>query len=43
MLDSAIWGLIGRGILETLYMVLVSTLASYLIGLPLGVILAVHR
>lgn len=41
MLDSAIWGLIGRGILETLYMVLVSTLASYLIGLPLGVILAV--
>ena len=41
MLDPAIWGLIGRSILETFYMVLVSTFMSYVIGLPLGVLLAV--
>lgn len=33
--------LLGKGILETLYMTLVSTLLSYVIGLPLGVILVV--
>lgn len=41
MFSSEIWGLIGRGILETLYMVVVSTLAAYIVGLPLGVLLAV--
>ncbi|MBR7185302.1 MAG: ABC transporter permease [Clostridia bacterium] len=41
MLDPAIWSLIGRSILETFYMVLVSTFASYVIGLPLGVLLAI--
>lgn len=41
MFDAAVWGLIGRSILESLYMVLVSTFASYVIGLPLGVILAI--
>ncbi|MCI7125116.1 MAG: ABC transporter permease [Agathobaculum sp.] len=39
MISPELWGLIGRGILETLYMVIVSTLASYLIGLPLGLLL----
>jgi len=33
--------LIWQGLLETLYMTLVSTLLSYVIGLPLGVILVV--
>lgn len=41
MLEPEIWGLIGKSFLQTLYMVLVSTLLSYLIGLPLGVLLAV--
>lgn len=31
--------LIGKGILETLYMTLVSTLCAYIIGIPIGVIL----
>ena len=31
-------GLLGKGIMETLYMVLVSTTAAYLIGIPLGVL-----
>ncbi len=34
-------GEIGVGILETLYMVIVSTLISYIIGLPLGILLCV--
>lgn len=41
MFEPEVWGLIGRSILESLYMVLVSTFASYLIGLPLGVVLAI--
>ncbi len=41
MFEPEVWGLIGRSILESLYMVLVSTFASYVIGLPLGVILAI--
>lgn len=31
-------GLLGKGILETLYMVLVSTITAYAIGVPLGVL-----
>lgn len=34
-------GEIGVGIFETLYMVIVSTLISYIIGLPLGILLCV--
>lgn len=34
-------GTLGRGILETVYMTFLSTLIAYVIGLPLGVILAV--
>lgn len=41
MISPELWGLIGQGILETLYMVLVSTIASYVIGLPLGLLLVV--
>ena len=35
------WLMMGRGLLETFYMVVVSTLLAYLIGLPLGVALIV--
>lgn len=33
--------LLGQGLLETLYMTLISTFLSYLIGLPLGMVLTV--
>ena len=33
--------LIGRGLLETLLMVVGSTLAAYIIGIPLGLLLVV--
>ena len=39
MLSSGMLDLLWKGILETLYMVVVSTTFSYVIGLPLGVIL----
>lgn len=39
MLDPKLLGLFKDGILETLYMVLVSTGAAYVLGMPLGVIL----
>lgn len=37
-MDSAIWSLILQGIGETFYMVIVSTVVSYILGIPLGVI-----
>lgn len=39
--DADTWRMIGLGILQTLYMVGASSLVSYIIGLPLGVILVV--
>lgn len=39
--DSAVVIMIGKGILETLYMTVVSTLLGYVFGLPLGIALAV--
>ena len=39
MLNSAMIELLGVSIVETLYMVLVSTLLAYVIGLPIGVVL----
>ncbi len=39
MLNNGISLLIGKGILETLYMTLVSTIVAYLLGLPLGLAL----
>ena len=41
MFDQAMLGLLGEGILETLYMTLASTALAYLFGLPLGVLLVV--
>ncbi len=41
MFDPQMLSLLGKGILETLYMTLFSTLAAYILGLPLGVILVV--
>lgn len=39
MLDAQLMKLFGEGILETLYMTFVSTAISYLLGLPIGVLL----
>lgn len=39
MLDSATLQMLGQGILETLYMTLVSSLFAYIIGIPLGIFL----
>jgi len=36
-----VWQMIGRGVFESLYMTLVSTLFGYVLGLPWGVVLAV--
>lgn len=41
MIDDSIWQLIGTGVLETVYMTVVSTIFAYLIGLPLGVVVVV--
>ena len=38
-MPNDIWALLGKGILETLYMVIVSTLCAYIFGIPIGVIL----
>lgn len=40
-IDSQIVGLLLEGIRDTLYMVLVSTILGYALGLPLGIMLAV--
>ena len=39
--DSTTLSMLGTGIWETIYMVAMSSLFSYLIGIPLGVILVV--
>lgn len=41
MLSQAVIKMIGMGILETLYMVLLSSFVAYVIGLPLGILLVV--
>ena len=38
-MPTDIWGLLGQGIVQTLYMVLTSTLCAYVLGIPIGVIL----
>lgn len=40
MLDEKFLSLIGTGVLETLYMVSATVLFSYIVGLPIGVLLA---
>ena len=39
MISPELWGLIGQGVLETLYMTILSTLGAYVIGLPVGLLL----
>lgn len=41
MWDSATIQMIATGVLETFYMTLASTIAAYIIGLPLGVVLVI--
>ena len=41
MFDMQTLIMMGEGVLETLYMVIVSTLAAYVIGLPIGLILVI--
>jgi len=41
MLSAELWKLMGASLLETLYMVIVATLFSYLFGLPIGLALVV--
>ena len=41
MLDAQTLSMIGKGIIETLYMVIVSTACAYAIGLPIGLILVI--
>jgi D-methionine transport system permease protein len=43
MFDSKFLGLVITGFFETIYMTLAASLASYIIGLPLGVFLSVSR
>ena len=37
------WSLIGTGLLQTLEMVIISTILAYILGLPLGIILSVTK
>ncbi len=39
--DATTWNMLGTGIWETIYMVAMSSVFSYIIGIPLGVILVV--
>lgn len=41
MFEAQTVSMIGRGVLETLYMTMVSSISAYLIGLPLGLILVI--
>ena len=39
--DATTWNMLGTGVWETIYMVAMSSVFSYIIGIPLGVILVV--
>ena len=41
MFDAQMLELLGQGILETLYMTIASTLAAYILGIPIGIALVV--
>lgn len=41
MWSEAVIKMIGAGILESLYMILLSTLAAYILGLPMGIVIIV--
>ena len=40
-MNSTLWSLIGKGVIETLEMTLISTILAYIIGVPYGVLLKV--
>ena len=40
-MSNIIWEEIGKGLIETLQMTVISALLAYIIGLPLGVLLVV--
>ena len=39
MISAELWALIGKGVLETLYMTVFATVGAYVIGLPIGLLL----
>ena len=41
MFSRAVLEMIGKGILETLYMTVLSSVLAYILGLPLGIVLVV--
>jgi D-methionine transport system permease protein len=41
MFNMEVWAMLGRGVLESLYMTLVSTALAYLFGLPLGIAMVI--
>ncbi|NMB95658.1 MAG: ABC transporter permease [Clostridiaceae bacterium] len=41
MLSNEMFALIGHGLLETLYMTVISTVLAYVLGLPIGIILVI--
>lgn len=41
MFDPDVWIMLGRGLIESLYMTLVSTALAYLFGLPLGIAMVI--
>lgn len=41
MFDPNVWTMLGRGLLESLYMTLVSTVLAYVFGLPLGIAMVI--
>ena len=43
LFSSDIWMMIAEGVQGTLYMVLVSTILSYILGLPIAILLVVTR
>lgn len=43
MFTAKVWALLWEGVLETLYMTFASSLISYIIGVPLGILLVITR
>ena len=43
LFSSDIWMMIAEGVRDSLYMVLVSTVFSYILGLPIAILLVVTR
>lgn len=43
LFSSQIWYMIGEGVVDTLYMVIFSTIFSYILGLPIAIALVITR